>query len=291
MLRRPEGPPQFFTFIYNSQSMKSLFALVLTISISLSSYAASVDTISVESPSMKRGIKCVVITPSTSLQNKDKKFPTTYLLHGYGGWYANWIIRVPELKEQADQYQMIIVCPDGKNNWYLDSPVNDSIKFETFVGAELPAFIDAHYPTINNRKARAITGLSMGGHGGLFLGFRHAETFGACGSMSGAADIRPFKKNWELASIVGDTVNHLDHWDKYSVINVVENKPTDALAIIIDCGTEDFFYEVNKQLHEKLLSLKIKHDFIIRPGKHEWAYWKNSIRYQLLFFADYFNKP
>jgi S-formylglutathione hydrolase FrmB len=271
--------------------MKSLFALVLTISISFSAFAASVDTISVESPSMKKAIKCVVITPSSGLQNKDKKFPTTYLLHGYGGWYANWIIRVPELKEQADLYQMIIVCPDGKNNWYLDSPVNDSIKFETFVGVELPAFIDAHYPTISNRKARAITGLSMGGHGGLFLGFRHSETFGACGSMSGAADIRPFKKNWELASIVGDTINHLDNWDKYSVINVVDNKPTDILAIIIDCGSEDFFYEVNKQLHEKLLTLKIKHDFIVRPGKHEWPYWKNSIRYQLLFFSDYFNKP
>jgi S-formylglutathione hydrolase FrmB len=40
--------------------------------------------------------------------------------------------------------------------------------------------------TIKNRNARAITGLSMGGHGGLYLGFRHASDFGACGSMSGA---------------------------------------------------------------------------------------------------------
>jgi S-formylglutathione hydrolase FrmB len=214
-----------------------------------------------------------------------------YLLHGHGGWYANWIIRTPDLKKYADQYQLMIVCPDGGyNSWYVDSPVDPTVKFETYVAVEVPAWIDARDRTRRERRGRAITGLSMGGHGGMFLGFRHSGTFGACGSMSGGVDLQPFKKSWQLTEKIGDTVQYADKWINYSVINLVETRPTDSLAIIIDCGTEDFFYPVNKNLHEKMLRLNIPHEFIIRPGKHNWEYWRNAIQYQLLFFANFFKE-
>ncbi|MFI5130068.1 MAG: esterase family protein, partial [Chitinophagales bacterium] len=70
----------------------------------------------------------------------------------------------------------------------------------------------------------------------------------------------------------------------------VENYPKDSVAIIIDCGTEDFFYGINHALHEKMVKLKIPHDYIERPGKHDWYYWANAVRYQLLFFRNYFDK-
>ena len=62
-------------------------------------------------------------------------------------------------------------------------------------------YIDGHYKTITDRKGRAITGLSMGGHGGLWTAIRHKDTFGACGSTSGGVDIRPFPKigTWQNA--------------------------------------------------------------------------------------------
>ena len=49
------------------------------------------------------------------------------------------------------------------------------------------------------------------------------------------------------------------------------------LALIIDCGEADFFLEVNKDLHNRLLARKIDHDFITRPGGHTGTYWNNSI--------------
>ena len=131
--------------------------------------------------------------------------------------------------------------------------------------------------------------IAFGGHGGLFLGFRHADFYGACGSMSGGVDIRPFKKNWELSQKLGDTLNHWDNWNKYSVINVIEAPLKQKPVVIIDCGTEDFFYTVNRNLHNKMLDLKIPHDYIERPGAHNWEYWKNSIQYQLMFFSNYFS--
>jgi S-formylglutathione hydrolase FrmB len=166
--------------------------------------------------------------------------------------------------------------------------MDPGMKYETYVGKEVPDYIDARYPTIKNRKGRAITGLSMGGHGGLFLGFRHADDFGACGSMSGGVDIRPFAKNWEIRKLIGDSTRYPDNWRIYSVNTVIEKKPEKALAIIIDCGTDDFFYSVNRELHEKMLRLNIPHEYIERPGKHDWAYWANAVQYQLLFFSNYF---
>lgn len=263
------------------------FILTLLISFfSITSFAATVDTVSIYSNAMHKDFKCVVIQPAA--KEETKKFPVVYLLHGYGGWYANWLIRVPELKNYADEYQLMIVCPDGNNNWYFDSPLDSSIRFETYIGKEVPEYIDQHYPTINYRKARAITGLSMGGHGGLFLGFRHADLFGACGSMSGGLDIRPFPKSWEIRKMLGDSAQYPENWKNYSAITVIEQKPADHLSIIIDCGTDDFFYGVNKAVHEKMLQLKIPHDYIERPGKHDWAYWANAVKYQLLFFREYF---
>ena len=44
-----------------------------------------------------------------------------------------------------------------------------------------------------------------------------------------------------------------------------------------------FFYKVNEALHEKLLERNIPHDFIARPGAHNWAYRTNAISYQLMF--------
>src|SRR5687768_17361387 len=164
---------------------KTLF-LFLSLFLIQSSFAAIIDTVEIRSIAMNKTRKCVVIMPGDNKKSKEL-YPTVYLLHGFGGNYSNWIRRVPELQSYADEYKVVIVCPDGEfGSWYYDSPVDSSMRYETYVAKEIPAFIEANYPVIRDRSARAITGLSMGGHGGLFIGFRHANFFSACGSMSGA---------------------------------------------------------------------------------------------------------
>lgn len=272
--------------------MKKILTCLILTSVACTSDAATVDTISIYSNAMHKDFKCVVIQPDIlKHQRRNFRVPVVYVLHGHSGWYSNWIIRVPQLKNYADRYKVMIVCPEGGiSSWYLDSPVDSTSKYETYISKEVPAYIDAHYPTIKDRRARAITGLSMGGHGALFLAFRHSEMFGACGSMSGCADLRPFSKSWGINKLIGDSLNYSDNWKNYSVITLVEQKPGDSLAITIDCGTEDFFYDVNKALHHKLQQLHIPHDYAERSGKHEWPYWRNSIQYHLLFFRNYFDK-
>jgi enterochelin esterase-like enzyme len=67
-------------------------------------------------------------------------------------------------------------------------------------------------------------------------------------------------------------------------------KPDDHPALLMDCGTKDFFYDVNIAFHEKLLKNNISHDFIVRDGGHEVAYWRNAINYQLLFMHLFFEQ-
>jgi S-formylglutathione hydrolase FrmB len=249
--------------------------------------AAVVDTVSTYSPSMKKTIKAVIIIPDN--YGSAQALPVVYLLHGYSGKYSDWVINGKGFEKAADQHQMIIVCPDGGfGSWYWDSPVDANFKYETYVATELVNWVDSKYKTIKDRKGRGITGLSMGGHGGLYLAFKHQDVFGAAGSMSGGVDIRPFPNNWDMALRLGKYSENPENWEKYTVINMLHLLKPNSLSIIIDCGTEDFFYKVNENLHQQLLYRNIAHDYITRPGAHNWNYWSNAIQYQLLFMNNYF---
>lgn len=251
--------------------------------------AATVDTVLTYSQAMKKNLKAVIITPSDYSSNKT--FPVVYLLHGAGGDYSDWIKQVPAIASCADTYQLIIVCPDGgKTGWYFDSPVHASFKYETYVSSELVKWVDGRYKTIKSREGRAITGLSMGGHGALYLAFKHQNIYGAAGSMSGCVDLRPFPNNWEIAKRLGKYADYPERWEQNSVINLTHLLTPGSLTLIIDCGVSDFFFPVNQKLHEKLMLMNIPHDFIARPGEHSWAYWANSVQYQMFFMANFFVK-
>ncbi|PZX58237.1 S-formylglutathione hydrolase FrmB [Algoriphagus ratkowskyi] len=248
---------------------------------------ASVDTVTTFSAAMQKEIKAVVITPKEYSQDKD--YPVVYLLHGYSGNYKNWIEKVPQLESYADQYGLIIVTPDGNfGSWYWDSPEVADSKYETYVGKELVEFIDNEYSTIPSREGRAITGLSMGGHGALYLAFRHQDTYGSAGSLSGGVDIGPFPENWEMKKYLGIKAENPERWEEYSVMYQSNRLLPNKLALIISCGTADFFYNVNVKLHEKLAYNNIPHTFMTGPGGHTWEYWADAVQYQLLFFHNYF---
>lgn len=262
--------------------------LVFFVILSQIANAAVVDTIQTYSPSMQKNIKSVVITPDNYVSAKE--LPVVYLLHGYGANYIYWINKVKGFEKAADLYHMIIVCPDGGiGSWYWDSPVDSTYKYETYISDELVKSVDAKYKTIKDRKGRAITGMSMGGHGALYLAFRHQNVFGAAGSMSGGVDIRPFPNNWDMAKRLGTYAEQPERWEKNTVINLLNLLTPNSLAIIIDCGTEDFFYKVNENLHQQLLYRNIPHDYITRPGGHSWPYWSTAVKFQLLFMNNYFN--
>jgi len=270
--------------------MKRFYFLLITIFIFQFSFSKSqVDTITVFSSKMNKSVKSVVIVPKN--YSKHKKYPVLYLLHGYSDNYAKWIKTVPSIKNLSTEHQMIIVCPDGGySSWYFDSPIDSTFQYETFITKDLVSFVDAKYATIEDRKARAITGLSMGGHGALYLAIRNKNLFACAGSMSGGVDLRTSSKKYDLAKRIGNFEEHPDEWDNRSVVNMVNSLKNKELDLIIDCGVSDFFYQINAALHRRLMVLNIDHDYIERPGSHNWQYWTNAIQYQMLYFDKCFEK-
>lgn len=270
--------------------MKKAFCTLLLMFVFFSAKAAKIDTIQVFSPSMNKNIKTCVITPD-DYKKSNKKFPVVYLLHGYSGNYSSWAKDFKDVGKQVDQYGFIVIGVDGNfSSWYFDSPIDPTFKYETYVIKELVPFVDKNYKTIASREGRAISGLSMGGHGALYLSFRHQDVFGAAGSMSGGVDIRPFPENWDIKKRLGTLSEFPENWEKNTVTNMLELVKDNKLKLIIDCGVDDFFMDVNRELHNKMLALKINHDYIERPGKHNIEYWENSLKFQLLFFDNFFKE-
>lgn len=268
--------------------MKKTLFLLLLLALVLPMKAARVDSVEVYSASMNKKVPAVVIVSERALAGN--RCPVVYLLHGFGDNHKGWITKKPDLKRHADEKGIIIVCPDGNNSWYWDSPVDSTFRYETFVAKELVAYTDKYYPTVPRATGRAITGLSMGGQGSLYLAVHHPDVFGAAGSMSGGVDIRPFPKNWDMAKRLGTLEENRERWDAFTLVNQMERFKAANLALIIDCGTDDFFYQVNLDLHKRLLEHKVNHDFIVKPGVHNWDYWIKAVEFQLLFFQQFFER-
>ena len=131
-------------------------------------YASKVDTVDIPSAAMNKTYKAAIAFPDSYTKSK-KDFPVLYLLHGGFGHFNDWLLKTPDkmlVRNLADQYNMIIVMPEGEIfSYYIDSPVDPNSKFETYIIKEVIPFIDSKYRTVKDKKGRVITGLSMGGYG------------------------------------------------------------------------------------------------------------------------------
>lgn len=269
-----------------------LFFLLIQVG---SAYAAVVDTLQIPSAAMNKTYKAAVVLPNSYTKSK-MKYPVMYLLHGAYGHFDSWLSKTPNknlIHQLADQYNMIIVMPEGETfSFYLDSPVSKASQFETHITKEVISKIDNTYRTINDRKGRVITGLSMGGHGALYLSAKHPELFCAAGSMSGAVDMgsmmTPESKERItklMEPVFGKEGKSQEVYASYAVLNMVPTMANNKLALIMDIGVDDFLIESNRELHRRLVYSKVAHDYTERPGAHTWEYWENALPYHMLFFS------
>jgi S-formylglutathione hydrolase FrmB len=262
------------------------------------------DTIEVHSAAMNKRLKAAVTTPSTYLTQK-QNFPVLYLLHGGSGSFSDWHQKVTEpglVSRMAEEYNLIIVTPSvGPASYYYDSPTMDSVRYETYIIDELIPYIDNTYRTLARKESRAITGLSMGGHGAMMLSAKHPELFVAAGSMSGVMNIDT--RLWKVADdfrkirqdgqklMLGEDLNHESpSFNPFTAVGLVDKMKANGMALIFDCGVDDFLIETNRQIHQLLLENGTPHEYIERPGAHTWPYWTEALPVHLLFIDKYLKR-
>lgn len=273
--------------------------LVVGCLLSFRAVAAKVDTIDVASASMSRTLRAAVVLPETYRKARKQNFPVLYLLHGGTGSFRDWLTKTPDktlLHRLADQYNLIIVTPDGDpTSYYFDSPQLKTSQFETFISKELIDKIDNAYRTVREKKGRIIAGLSMGGHGAMFISSRHPDLYAAAGSMSGVMNINT--ATWKVpadfaksraenfAKLLGPATTGDAPYPGYTMVTLADKLKANGLPLIFDIGVDDFLIEGNRDLHRQLVENKTPHDYTERPGAHTWDYWQNSLPYQMLFFS------
>jgi enterochelin esterase-like enzyme len=133
----------------------------------------------------------IVLLPPSYKQDKHRRYPVVYALHGYSIGAEQWTheIHVPQTIEDAfaqGAKEMIVVLPDSKtvHNGSMYSSSVTTGDFENFISHDLVAYVDAHYRTIPERRSRGLVGHSMGGYGATRIGMKHADVFGSLYIMS-----------------------------------------------------------------------------------------------------------
>ena len=149
--------------------------------VALGCMAKAQDQLVYQSRNLPRADTTWVFKPKNYQQKE--KLPVIFLLHGYSGNYKQWH-NIMDAQKYADEYGFIIVCPDGLfSSWYINSPVKKDWQYENFFFQELYPDIQKKYKADPNKVF--ISGLSMGGHGALYLFIQHQELFAGAGSTSG----------------------------------------------------------------------------------------------------------
>ncbi|TMO46527.1 MULTISPECIES: alpha/beta hydrolase family protein [unclassified Pseudoalteromonas] len=271
---------------------KLLFTLSLVISLPLCAYQTETHTFKGKQTAIE---KPVTVTLPDGYQESNN-YNVIYVLHGYSGNHTDWT-KLTDIEKLADQYNVIIVNPDGNfGSWYLDSEIDKSSQYETYIAEDLVNYIDSTYSTNRSKNGRSITGLSMGGFGALHIAINNQTRFAAVSGISAGVDVRPFSAEFGLAKVLGGYADNQEKWDNIAIINNLHKiaagntawkKGADTLAIMLDIGVDDFFVEQNRALHQAMLKLRIRHDYIERPGSHDWHYWNKVIPYQFLFLTTH----
>ena len=225
--------------------------------------------ITVRSELMNTEVKYSIYLPES--YDGTKKYPVLYMLHGYGGNNNDWLqdntgsiwagggTMPAYAREYAAQTgkELIIVAPDGGNNFYCDG-FNGGPKYMSFFFEEFIPYIESTYAIKAEKKSRAIGGLSMGGYGSLYYGSLHPEMFCYVYACSAAVNVGGSP---DPAVLIAQSVS--------------AGKINELPGFTLEIGTEDTTVPVssNDTFVNMLAGYGIPYEYITRPGAHDWPFW------------------
>ena len=260
------------------------------------------DNLSMPSKILKMDRKYAIYLP-VDYETSDRSYPVLYLLHGSGDDQSGWV-QFGEVKTIADKAiqegkctAMIIVMPDGNTGQrgYFNSPKGDW-NYEDFFFQEFIPFIEKTYRIRTDKRYRAISGLSMGGGGTFMYALHHPELFSAACPLSayvGPISMEEAATRWEKQYPGISKDDMTKYFSRHSALELVNSMPDDqkkAVRWYIDCGDDDFLYEGNSLIHTAMRKKEIPHEFRIRDGAHNWAYWREALPTVLGFVSQGFHQ-
>lgn len=245
-----------------------------------------------------------VYLPAGYDNDKEKRYPVLYLLHGMDGTNKDWFDRghvkdvMDQLTASGEADAMIIVSPDaggsvreGKWNGYFDMK---GWNYEEFFFTEFLPMIEKNYRIKADKAHRAIAGLSMGGGGATSYAQRHSDMFGACYAMSALMHLPPADedgvKEGNRMALLFDAAHRLSCVDY--VVNADEDSKQALRSVkwFVDCGDDDFLFDCNLDFYQEMRRAHIPCQLRVRDGGHTWEYWHSALYIALPWVSRVFGK-
>lgn len=216
--------------------------------------------------------------------NYESGLPVVYLLHGAYGDYSSWI-RYSNIERYAQDRCIAVVMASAGNNFYQD--MDQGLPYHTFFTKELPAFITSVFPISKKREDTYVAGFSMGGYGAWYLALSQPGRYAKAASMSGALDIAGLYQNVKNGSVSGpfpweaifkdpDALAGSDR-DLFELLARCQTEGT-VPSLYQVCGTEDFLYETNTAVRDRLKQMGADLLYKEGPGGHNWDFWDTYIQ-------------
>jgi S-formylglutathione hydrolase FrmB len=240
-------------------------------------------TIQYFSRSLQKASSFNVIFPDDPA--KARPWSTFYLLHGLSDDHTIWARRT-SIERYVQDLPLVVVMPDGGRGWYTNAV--EGYAYEDDLMKDVVGLVDRAFPVRAERDGRAIGGLSMGGYGAVKLGLKHHETFCSVNSHSGALAFtrNDPKKGKELSPEFGRIFGPEPKdgpEDPFAIVEKIDHGRIPAMRI--DCGTEDFLLDQNREFHKFLEERHVAHEYEEFPGSHSWAYWDRHVQEAIAFHA------
>jgi S-formylglutathione hydrolase FrmB len=240
------------------------------------------------SKALDRDMHYTIVLPA-DYRDSQRRYPVLYLLHGWAGDYTNWV-KLTHLVEYSRRYPIIIVTPDARNSWYVNSATVPGDRFEDYIISDLIPEIDSHWRTLASPEHRSIAGLSMGGYGSVLFGLKHPGLFAVVGSVSGAFDgpdgiesVMPdLRESTDRAYGPAGSATRINN-DIYSLIEKADDKT--APYLFLECGSQDPLLSSNRKFVKDLSSKNVRYEYHEYPGAHSWDFWDHSLPMMLEVIA------
>ncbi|MBM4108312.1 MAG: esterase family protein [Phycisphaerae bacterium] len=223
-----------------------------------------------------------VFTPPQYDAQPDRCFPVLYWLHGSGSATAgiapmtNWFASA---MADGRLRPVIVVFPNGMPFGMYCDAANGSRPLETVIVGELVPHVDATMRTIASREGRIVEGFSMGGYGAGRFGLKYSDRFRAA-SLLGAGPVQTDFMNAPWGTGVPPARRaeiFQEVWNSDPAIFYASSpwwlgeahRPeiiSNGLRVRFAVGESDAMLAPNADLHARLLSLNLPHDWRTYPG-------------------------
>ena len=279
--------------------MRRIFLTIFAVAVAVTAMAGGrVEQCSVRSEILGVEKPYAVYLPDGYDKSKDN-YPVLYLLHGATDTFMAWPEKgdMQHIANQTlkgkDVRKMIIVMPDASGTGERNAGSNmgyfnvEGWSYEDFFFKEFIPHIDATYRTIAAKEGRAIAGLSMGGGGATVYAQHHPEIFAASYSTSGLLDLydQLVQKRRSYYGIVWlwsvEVTSPVDYLRRATPEQIEQLR---TVRWMLDCGDDDRLVKTNVDYFIEMKRVDVPVEFRIRDGKHNWAFWRESLP-QILRFS------